>query len=164
LNAGQALDATAIGVYEALWMEAFEDLFYGVLEAAFRATLRECKYWPIKVADVRERVDTANKTAILAAAELEWQRLLNYCREWVHPDIHYSRAPKLPAQIDHAARAAGGLLYLRQCSVEKLQWAKKQFIEAFLAWEDLKKNQFLLSDGEFESSLASTAQKKALPE
>jgi hypothetical protein len=136
---------------------------YRVLEAAFKRTLRECKYWPVKMADVRERIDKAKETAVLTAADIAWQRLLDYCREWVNPDIHFSMAPKLPERLDRAARAAGGLFYLRQCSTEELQWAKKRFIEAYVAWEDLNQDQLLLPDGELKDLLTSVAEKKALP-
>jgi hypothetical protein len=163
MNAGQALDATSFSVYLALWEEGFEDLPYGVLEAAFKRTLRECKYWPIKVADVRGRIDKAKETAVLAAADIEFQRLLQYCRYWVNPDIQFSRTPKLPERIDRAARTAGGLFYLRQCSTEELQWAKKRFIGAYVSWEDLNQDQFLLPGGELKDLLASVAEKKALP-
>jgi len=37
--------------------------------------------------------------------------------------------PELPRDIDHAARAAGGVYYLESCSTEDLVWAKKRFIE-----------------------------------
>jgi hypothetical protein len=163
LNAGQALDATAMAVYEALWEEGFEDLSCVVLEAAFKRTLRECKYWPVKVADVRERIDKAKETAVLAAADIEWQGLLDYCRNWVNPDIYFSGMPNLPERIDRAARAAGGVYYLRQCSTEELQWAKKRFIEAYIAWQALNQDQFLLPDGELKNLLVSVAEKKALP-
>ena len=49
LNAGQGLDASTFGVYQALWEEGFEDLSYEVLEAAFKKALREGKFWPVKV-------------------------------------------------------------------------------------------------------------------
>src|SRR5262250_1479220 len=50
LNAGQPIDDTAMDVYESIWAEGFADLSNAVLEAAFKKTLRTCKFWPIKVA------------------------------------------------------------------------------------------------------------------
>jgi len=110
-----------MGVSQALWEEGFADLPHDVLDAAFRKTLRECKFWPVKVADVRERVDKTRETAVLAAADLEWQRLLDHVRRWINPDIQDAlsrRAPKLPERVDRAARAAGGLEYLDTCSLK----------------------------------------------
>jgi len=80
LNAGQALDAEAIGVYTALWSKGFEDLPHAVLEAAFLKTLRECKYWPIKVSDIREHVRRAEGNAASEAAERAWQLVLDLRR------------------------------------------------------------------------------------
>jgi hypothetical protein len=125
INAGQALDAGALGLYVTLWTEAFADIPDAVLEAAFKKTLTTCKFWPIKVADVCEHVDTAEDSQ----TEEEWQHVIEYARRYVYPDIGV-RAPKpLPPDVDHAARAAGGLYYLESCPTPELQWAKKRFVE-----------------------------------
>jgi hypothetical protein len=42
-------------------------------------------------------------------------------------------------------------------------WAKKKFVESFLAWEALERDQYLLPDGEIKNLLADVAQAKALP-
>jgi hypothetical protein len=120
-------------VYVALWLEGFADLPDGVLEAAFKKTLATCKFWPVKIADVREHVERAEDSR----AEDEWQNLLEYVHRHVNPDLAHasfgscglSRAPRLPPDIDHSARAAGGLYFLFGCSTEELQWSKKRFVE-----------------------------------
>jgi hypothetical protein len=125
VNAGQALDGDTLGIYLTLWTEAFADVSHDVLETAFRTTLATSKFWPIKVADVREHIDKAEDSRI----EDEWQNVLEYALRYVYPDIGV-RAPRpLPPDIDHAVRAAGGLHYLESCPTDELQWAKKRFIE-----------------------------------
>src|SRR5271169_5705627 len=63
LNAGAALDTEALAVFVALWTEGFADLSDSVLEAAFKKTLKTAKFWPVKVADVREHVTRAESNA-----------------------------------------------------------------------------------------------------
>jgi hypothetical protein len=107
-----------------IWIEELSGYSPNVLEPVFRHALHTCKFFPT-LADVLEPLRTIEQTNL----EDEWQSLLDYCREWVHPDIQFSRAPQLPAEIDHAARAAGGVHFLRACSSEELGWRKKAFIE-----------------------------------
>lgn len=125
LNAGQALDTDTLSVYVTLWLEAFADLSDDVLEGAFRKTLATCKFWPVKIADVREHVERAEDSR----AEDEWQNTLEYCRRHVNADLGMAGAPTLPADIAHAAAAAGGLYFLESCSTDDLVWAKKRFLE-----------------------------------
>src|ERR1700720_1970887 len=110
LNAGQALDADAIGIYTALWSEGFDDLPYPVLETAFRKTLRESKYWPLKVCDIRGHVEHASETATREVAEIAWQRVLDLRRVVWNPDIPTSLERALTGlseRVRQAARAAG---------------------------------------------------------
>ena len=88
--------------------------------------------------------------------------LMDYVREWVHPDINFSRKPQLPEAIDRAARAAGGLLYLRECSTDDLQWARKRFIEAREQWDQLDNNQFVLADPKLKKLFTETAEKMSV--
>src|SRR5258708_11359520 len=73
INAGAALDAKTQAVYCSLWLEGLNDLSPGVLLAAFRKTLRECAYWPVKVADIRKHVSHAESNATDEAAEESWK-------------------------------------------------------------------------------------------
>ena len=124
INADKALDADAISGFTSLWLEAFADLSDAVLESAFKKTLVTCKFWPVKIADVREHIEKAEDSR----CEDEWQGLLDYCSKHVYADLGMAGAPKLPADIAHAADAAGGLRYLESCSSEELPWRKKDFI------------------------------------
>ena len=165
LNAGQALDATALSAYEALWTDGFSDLPTSVLEAALRKTLQSCKYWPVKVADIREHIDRTKETALVEAANLEWQRVLILRRQYWNPDApggFWSGMPKLSERVQAACRDAG--VFRDFETVEQLHtWAKKRFIEAYLAWEMLEQNQFLLPDGQLKNLLSDLAKTKAIP-
>lgn len=169
LNAGQALDATAIGIYLALWEEGFADLPYDVLEAAFKKTLRECKFWPIKVADIREHVAHAESNATNEAAEKAWEIVLDIRRRYWNPDIPgpFDReVAKLSDRVRQAARAAG---VFRDFTAQEWEsgalhtWAKKRFVESFIRYGEIEQEQFLLPDGEIKNLLTEFAKTKALP-
>jgi len=96
--------------------------------------------------------------------EDELQALLDYCSEWVHPDIHFSRAPSLPPEIDHAARSAGGLQFLRACSREELGWRKKAFIEDLQRSRKTGDLAGLLTGGELRKLLKKAAPVALLPD
>jgi hypothetical protein len=154
-----------MGVYEAIWTEGFSDLPNSVLEAAFRKTLRTVKYWPVKVADIREHVSNAEENAANVAAEEAWERVLELRRLYWCPDLPggFSRGmPKLSERVQQAARAAG--VFRDFESTEGLHvWAKKRFIESFIVYGEMKQDAFLLPDGEIKRMLTSFAQAKVLP-
>jgi hypothetical protein len=152
-----------------VWLKGLDDLPYSVLEAAFKKALQTCKFWPVKVADIRECVDHTRENALAEAADLEWQRVLELRRVYWCPDMPggFSRGmPQLSERVQRACRAAG---VFREFTAEEFEngalhtWAKKRFIESYLAWEELDRDQFLLPDGALKNLLASTAQAKALP-
>lgn len=163
LNAGQALDSTALGVYEALWMEGFADLQDDVLEAAFRKTLRTAKYWPIKVADIREHVEHAKGNHAEEEASQKWQQVRDYIRLHYNPDIGSTSGPGISERTRRAIGAAGGLAYLSECDKDNLVFARERFIESYMRWEELKQDQYLLPEGEVKILLAEVAQRMALP-
>jgi hypothetical protein len=169
VNAGQALTPTALGVFEAIWQDDFADLDYTILEAAFRNTLRECKFWPVKVADIRGHIEHAKETATNEAAEEGWARVLEIRRVNWNPDIPgpFDRAvANLSERVRQAARAAG---VWRDFTSEEFKkgalhtWVKKRFVESFIAYGELEQDRFLLPDGEIKNLLAAAAQTKALP-
>lgn len=159
LNAGQALDSDAQAVYLSLWMEAFADLSVEILEAAFKKTLATAKFWPIKVADVREHIEKAKDSRL----EEEWQGVLEYCRKFVNADLGLARAPKLPADILHAANAAGGLYFLESCPTEDLVWAKKRFCEDLARQRKTGDLTALLPSSELAGLLSAAASRFSLP-
>lgn len=136
-----------------------------MLEAAFRKTLQSCKYWPIKVADIREHIDRTKQTALAEAADLEWQRVLALRRAYWNPDFPggFTRGmPRLSERTQAACRAAG--VFREVSEPDQLHvWRKKRFIESYLAWEALEQDQFLLPDGELRNLLSGLAETKVLP-
>jgi hypothetical protein len=165
VNAGAALDAKTQAVFRSIWLEGLSDLSPAVLLAAFRKTLRECPYWPVKVADIRKHVSHAVSNATDEAAEKAWERVLECRRVYWNPDMPggFSRGmPRLPARVAQAARAAG--VWRDFPTTEALHvWAKKVFFESFLAWGEREQDKFLLPDGEVKNLLAEFSETKALP-
>lgn len=166
LNAGKVLSQEEIGVYQALWMCGFADLSYPVLEAAFVLTLREKKYWPIQVADVREHIDQTQKLALTEKADLAWQKALEYRRRFVDfdkPGGLTSNAPQLSGRFAAACRASG---VLREVSDpdDLHKWGKKRFLESYIAWTTLEKDSYLLPDGVVKKMVAKIAHEKSAPQ
>jgi hypothetical protein len=160
LNAGQPLDPDALSVYVTLWLEGFADLSDAMLEAAFKKTLATCKFWPVKIADVREHVESAEDSR----AEDEWHNLLEYCRKWVNRDTaRDDPPPPLPPEIEHAARAAGGVYDLESCSEHDLIFAKQRFIEDLTRQRKTGDIAWFLPCSELRGLLEATAQRFELP-
>jgi len=169
VNAGASLDAKTQAVYCSIWLEGLNDLSPQVLLAAFRKTLRECPYWPVKVADIRKHVSRAVANATTDTAEQAWERVLEIRRVSWNPDIPgpFDRAfARLSGRVRHASRAAG---IFREFTAEEYEngalhtWAKKRFLESFHAWGELEQEKFLLPDGEIKNLLIEFAETKALP-
>ncbi len=164
INAGVALDAKTQAVYCSIWREGLSDLSPEVLLAAFRKTLRDCVYWPVKVADIRKHVFQAESNATGEAAEKAWQRVLECRSLYWNPDLGgFTRGmPKLPERVQQAARAAG--VWRDFSTVEDLHvWAKKRFVESFIAWGESERDKFLLPDGNIKNLLTQFSNTKALP-
>jgi hypothetical protein len=108
-----------------LWLETFGGMDPEVLRLLFERAMRTCTFFPA-IAEILAPLGTAEEGSF----EDEWQALLGYCERWVNRDVpNMPGKPALPPDIDHAARAAGGVYYLESCSTEDLVWAKKRFIE-----------------------------------
>jgi len=147
-----------------LWLEAFGGMDAQTLESLFRKALKTCKFFP-KVAEILEHVSKAESNATNEAAEQAWQRVLDIRRVHYNPDVpqHLAKVlARLPERIRQATRAAG--VFREHESVESLHvWAKKRFVESFVAWGEREQNQFLLPDGEIKNLLAEFSTTKALP-
>lgn len=161
-----------------LWSESLADVPTEALEPAFRATLQSSKWFPT-IADIRSHVENAYD----ALAEDEWQNVLEYVRRHFYPDPLETHAlapevlkerfknyvpsqagpPRLPADIAHAAAAAGGLRYLESCPTDELQWAKKRFVEDLTRQRKSGDIAPLLGDSPLSKLLERTAQRLALP-
>jgi hypothetical protein len=106
-----------------VWAEGLSDVPTDALEPAFRETLKTCKWFPT-VADIREHIERAKESGL----EDEWLAVMEAVSRWYYPDLGW-RGPRLPADVDHAARAAGGYAYLESCSEHDLVFAKQRFLE-----------------------------------
>lgn len=147
-----------------LWLEQFGGIEPATLRRLFERAKRTCKFFP-KIAEILEPLQGAEKKAAPAAAEEAWERVLDIRRVYWNPDIPgpFDRAvAKLPERIKQAARASG--VFRDHESLEALHvWAKKKFVESFVAYGELQQDQFLLPDGEIKDLLAQWAETKALP-
>ncbi len=170
VNAGASLDAKTQAVYCSIWLEGLSDLPPAVLLAAFRKTLRECVYWPVKVADIRKHVSSAVCRATDDACEEAWNRCLEIRRCHWNPDIPgpFDRAvSRLTERVKQAARAAGIWKDFTASEWESgalHTWAKKRFFESFNAWGEQRQDDFLLPEGEVRKLLIEFYETKtALP-
>jgi hypothetical protein len=168
LNADKELDADAIGLYESLWLEGFSDLADACLVAAFRKTIHSAKFWPVKIADVREHVTRAIQNETDAAAEEAWKAVLEIRRCHWSPDVPgpFNRAlANLTERVRQAARAAG---IWRDFTASEYEngalhtWGKKRFFESFLSWGERDGNSFLLPEGEVKKLLIRCAESKTI--
>jgi len=147
-----------------LWLEAFGGMDAAILERLFHRALRTCKFFP-KVSEILEPLASAEANAAPEAAEEAWAGVLEIRRVHWNPDIPgpFNRAiARLSERVRQAARAAGEFRDFE--SVEALHtWAKKRFVESFIAYGELEQNRFLIPDGEIKNLFAGAARAKALP-
>ena len=161
-NCDKNLTSTQAGAIVALWAESFSDLSDTTLEAAFRRTICECKFWP-KIADIREHIERAKDNSAQEQAQRAWKWVLDYIRLHYFPDLSVNRAPRIPERIRRAILRAGGLQHLSECSKKELVFAQKSFVESFLRWDELHQDQFLLPEGELTNLFGKLAESKSLP-
>lgn len=147
-----------------LWLEQLGGIEPAALQRLFERAMRTCKFFP-KVAEILEPLQGTEKQAAPQAAEQAWERILEIRRTRWSPDApggFYGGKPKLSERTWQAARAAG--VFQDFESVEGLHtWAKKRFIESFIAWGELEQDKFLLPEGEIKTLLAECSEAKALP-
>lgn len=147
-----------------LWLEAFNGMDPSTLERLFSRALRTCRFFP-KVSEILEPLESAEKSAAPEAAETAWAHVLEIRRVYWNPDIPgpFDRVvASLSDRVRQAARAAG--VFRDFESVEDLHiWAKKRFVESFVAYGELKRDEFLLPEGEIKDLLSGFAKTKMLP-
>jgi hypothetical protein len=147
-----------------LWLEAFSKIEPTILERLFNRTLKTCRFFP-KVSEILEPLENAEKKAAPEAAEESWQRVLEIRRVHWNPDIpapFHRAVAGLSDRVQQAARAAG--VFQDFESVEALHvWAKKRFVESFIAYGEREHDAFLLPAGEIRDFLLGIAEQKALP-
>lgn len=171
LNSGVALEPGTRAVYVKLWTESFADLDDAPLTAAFQKTMLT---WGSEfgkagklptVGDIRGHLDATAKKELASRADLQWQKLLDYIRRYYWVDGPWQhKAPKLPEKVRVACNAAGGFARLNECSRDDLVWAKKSFVESYIAWEEMNKDQWLLPEGALRNLLLEASREKALLE
>jgi hypothetical protein len=128
-----------------LWVSAFLDLAPDALEAACRRAMQTCKFFPTP-AEIRTHIENANGNGAALEIEEAWSRALDWVQQYFHPDLGVTRgAPELPAAIQHAMRAAGGMRWLDSCPASELQWAKKRFVEDFTRIHETQQSEHLLT-------------------
>jgi hypothetical protein len=132
----------------ALYADALSDLTTEQLHAAFLRASQVCRFFPTP-ADIRLQVEDAEAKGLQLEAEAAWSRAMDYALNCWHPDIGFTRnTPELPAKLEHAIRAAGGVRCLHNCPESELHWRKKDFIGDYVRLQELGQDQHLLSDGE----------------
>jgi hypothetical protein len=159
-------DCELSSVVYTIWTETLMDQSLDVLAPAFRKlerTFKPTAAAPFPVpAHLLDLITSARAAAIADEAESAWQSLLEQVQRQYHPDLGW-KGPSLDPRIDHAARAAGGVHWIWECSEGDLVWCKKRFIECCLRDEQLAEDHVLLSGlpGIFPL-IESVAEKKSL--
>jgi hypothetical protein len=167
VKAGEVYGRPITSALVSIWIDELAEYSADKLAGMFRHVLRTWKpeygkTFPVP-ADVLAPLDATAKKELASRADLEWQKLLDYIRRYYWADGPWEhRAPKLPERVRVSSNAAGGLAYLNECDRESLQWAKKRFVESYIAWEEMKKDQWLLPDGNLRNLLTQGAHNMAL--
>ena len=154
-----------------LWVIVFADVPPHQVEAAFDKAERQLKFWP-SPAEVFGLISAAENKIGKEEAEQKWQQVREYIRVFYSPDIpprdrdyedgRKQNAPRITERTQRAIDAAGGLAYLSDCDGESLQWAKKKFIEQYIRWGELKKDENLLPSGQVRDLLGDIAKTKMI--
>lgn len=154
-----------------LWLNVFADVPPHQVEAAFDKAERQFKFWP-SPAEVLGFISTVENKMGQEQAEQKWQQVRDYIRICYSPDIpprdhdledgRKQNAPRITERTQRAINAGGGLAYLSDCDRESLQWAKKKFIEQYIRWGELKKDEDLLPSGQVRDLLGDVAKTKIM--
>ena len=158
-NASKEISSGLLSV----WLESFRGIELPVLEAAFQATLNSWRITQIPPAgEIHAHIKRASSLVDQVEAEKAWQGLLRYVEKYVNPDMLnglYRDAPPLPELVDYASRAAGGLCWLATCPPERIEWARRNFLEVYRSARELQASGHLLSDGEANRILGELIEK-----
>jgi hypothetical protein len=125
-----------------LWVSALTDLPPDVLDAACRRAMKSCKFFPTP-AEIRAGIDRAEAGASEIEAQHAWQRVLEFSERGV-----WSKVKMLTTRERHALRVVGGSDAIAHCDkYEDLKWRQRDFVAAFLRFEQVEVSLGLLSDG-----------------
>jgi hypothetical protein len=149
-----------------IWQEAVKELDISVVKEGFlrlEKLFKPTAACPFPTpAHLLELVDSARSVSKELEAERAWQALLGAIDRYYHPDIGW-KGPHLGERFEHAARSAGGVHYISQCSEADLVWAKKRFTECYLRDEQLERDAPLLEAGkELRKLISAAAEKREL--
>jgi hypothetical protein len=61
-----------------------------------------------------------------------------------------------------SCNGAGGFAWLNECNRDDLVWAKKSFVESYITWEEMGKDQWLLPEGTLRNLLLEASSETAL--
>jgi hypothetical protein len=130
-----------------IWASQLADIAPDLLQ---QACDRLAKTWTTSFlptpGNVRAQIDQANANGLHLEIEEAWSRGLDWVQRYFHPDLGIARgAPELPAAIEHAIRAAGGMRWIGNCPASELQWAKKRFVEDFTRVHETRQTEHLLT-------------------
>lgn len=123
---------------DAVWAEALADIDPAKLITLFRKlenTFMPTSACPFPTpAHLRALFEEEQTIERAKDAELAWQVLLHVIGKHYHPNVEggWKRgAPELPPRTVAAAKVAGGIPFLWNCTTAQLIWAKKEFIIAY---------------------------------
>jgi hypothetical protein len=167
VKCGEVYGRTITAALVSIWIEELAGYPAEKLVGMFRHVLRTWKpeygkTFPV-IADVLEPLDAAAENELQGRADLEWQKLLDYIRRYYWADGPWQhKAPKLPEKVRVSCNAAGGFAWLNECSRDDLVWAKKAFVESYITWEEMNKDQWLLPEGTLRNLLLEASSERAL--
>lgn len=148
-----------------LWLEAFKGIDPVILEKLFIRAFRRLKFFP-KTSEILAPIYETKELVTPEEAENAWHEALKIRREHWNPDIpqHLDAAlAKVPERNRRAMRAAG--IFRDFEELEALHvWAKKRFIDSYLAFSELEEWQTLIPDGTFKEMFTAMAEFKMLPD
>jgi hypothetical protein len=163
LNADKPLTAKEQSLYASSWEQGFADVDAVRLKAAFIACYRTHAFKTIPtVGDIRQHLQKAETGAAETEAARKWDQVKVYA-ERLSPDFPDRNPPRILPRTRAAINAAGGLSFIRDCDAEALTWARKRFIESYIRWSELERDQFLLPDGMIKKLFAEVAASKSAP-
>jgi hypothetical protein len=164
VQAGEVYGRIITSALTKIWVRELGGYSVEQLDGMFRRALRTCKFFPT-IANVLEPVE--DSPVPRTNAGMKWQGVLEYVSRYYSADLPgciSQGAPRISERTMTAICAAGGLTWIADCSREDLQWAQKRFIESYIAWETLERDQYLLPEGSPVKALISgVAACKALP-
>jgi hypothetical protein len=147
------------------WCEVLSTLTPGQADQGFRELVKSWTFahFPTPGA-VLSQFKNAEEKGFTLEAERAWEKLLAWVEQNYYPDIGVrTRAPRLCAAIEHAARAAGGYAHIERCSLDQLVWVRKEFISAYRNVHETGQVEHLIGNAEAKRILSGFRKVRALP-